>query len=79
MLDDNPFNTQNECEFPTSLESVIQYSQSIKMYGNSPNIDMKKFRKMVKEQIKKLTLRSQELLKIRKKLDERGTKIEEAL
>lgn len=49
------------------------------MYGNSPNIDMKKFRKMVKEQIKKLTLRSQELLKIRKKLDERGTKIEEAL
>ena len=42
-------------------------------------VNVEHFKQLLKDQIKKLTMRSQELLKIRKQLDERGTKIEQAL
>lgn len=41
ILEDEPFNTSNECEFPTSLESVVKSSSKIRGGGfNSSYINV---------------------------------------
>jgi Ca2+-binding EF-hand superfamily protein len=77
-LDQEPFKTSMVCDLPTNLNSVINYSREI--HDASGNfVDLGKFKELLVVHIDKLTMRSKELLNIKRVLDERGETIENVL
>ena len=77
ILKSPPFCADVNCDLPTSLTSVLQYASQIIDYQNC--VDLRNWKALLIEHIKKLTLRQKELLKIKKALDERGQTVEKAL
>lgn len=74
ILEQPPFNTSIEVEFPTSLQSVVRWSQKIR--SGAILVDITRFIELVDDHIDKLSKRKKELLEMKKVLDDQGTTIE---
>ena len=77
-LNEPPFDTRNAVEFPVELDTILGYSRELSD-GWSRGVSIPKFKALLKDHIRKLTIRTQEFLNIRKGLDERGFTIEQAI
>ena len=76
LLKSEPFNVADECDFPTSLENVVRYSEKIR---DASYVNVRAFKFLLDEHLSKLIKRTNLFLQMRKALDEQGQTIDRAI